>query len=1149
MSSSERFPLRLNCEFVDPNLEIEYALASSAVSRLGDLMVCIVASVSVLAGGSVAPELRRISYFALGWLLFVFITLMPRSTPARPRPLTMGFVMQFLLPLPTIRFLIQPNCFDSVAVETALLLNLFPWCTVLIQLFVSAHTWGVRLFLLPVSFTYHALFNYTIGGGTHRIWPYVLLLVACAVGWAIDVYRRLVFLVRRQSLVITHHTARARRFSGDVRGSGDDTLSWAPTASQPAMSMHPQTLSFNDVALETEYTSRMFRGGFGPAVAVLVFVTGIQVVQIIVFPWDKVKERGMDLLLTLIVLAWRVHLHQMVDVAMARRRLGAAATVLNILNVAYRLHDLFRTPSTLCNDGGEAASESSDAHHLQALGYVVVLIYLHITSFPSWGIWLFVSSWMLYYFVIPHLMPSCSPGLQGLWLGGSVVLGELIGYTLEVFARSSFIRMHELVLQQQRTETKIETYRRDKEELKQLALAKDNFVAALSHEMRTPLNGILGMLQLAQGHDRTDEVQEYIEHALSAGAMLKQLLDDALDVTRIEQGRLPLELSRICLTDAARTCVHIIQPTAEAKRIDLCMHVDEALKVASECMVDSRRLQQVILNLLSNAIKFTPSGGNVTLTLARTGADKASDDAAGSALTAGAAALPESFFLSVRDSGIGIHPEELDLIFLKYTKATAATKERGVDRHAGAGLGLSISKAIVEQHGGAIWVESTPGKGSTFFVRLKLLRAPRKEGDSVGHPLAPGGGRVTDDSSSGLDDHDRDALADVSTYRALLDGQHILIADNSETSCDVLREMLLRLGCTSHTVLDGHAAVEAVRDRRVRGEPFDAVLMDVQMPIMTGIEATDAIRNAEAQARARADAGDSAADFHHQPVAPSSRLPIIAVTSFAGAETRQQCLEHNCMDDYITKPVTMGELGSKLVLHLGRRYTAALGNAAAVRNAAAGDGNDAAAASNGSPHRVGDEESSHWSTRPAPVTAPAEQEAAATRDPPREIAWPPNLRVLLADDYKVNTTLLQKSLLKFCCATWRVTTTSTADKAVALYASAMRKGDPFGLVISDEQFDERSSFHGTEAIRRMREDERAHHRSLSSPASPLATSMSTVFVLWTANETVSASATGPAPVVTAEQVGPHCFWCKPLPPWKNGTTQELLSELLSAHSR
>jgi len=602
------------------------------------------------------------------------------------------------------------------------------------------------------------------------------------------------------------------------------------------------------------------------------------------------------------------------------------------------------------------------------------------------------------------------------------------------------------------------------------------------------------------------------------------------------------------------------------------MEIDEIVEAAGDCLADSRRLQQVVLNLLTNAIKFTPHGGVVVVGLTLEGT--AAAVAGGEAATPSARSPTLPLLLTVRDTGIGIQATDIELVFLKYTKATHAQREHGVDRLAGAGLGLSICKAIVEQHHGTIGVESVPGEGSTFSVRLELPLAPQRF-------QASGAVDGPDDGAGGLAEY----LAGAS-HGELLSGCRVLVADDVDMNRSLLCSMLVKIGCVPIEANDGAAALEIVTQHREAGTALDAVLMDVQMPVMSGLEAAAAIRNAEraSQASQVARSGGGTPDDGHGGVAGSGRehhrsgcfMPIIAVTGFAGPEERKRCL--SVMDDYMTKPVSLGELASMLGSHLRRRNATRVAernatrvaerNATRVVSTQRGHlSQSAVPAQTGSrsgagveADREGEAQTATGENRASSAAAAAAPSSAAPASP-TTARLPAKLRVLVADDDATNCLVMKKTLsriAKASAASWKLETTNIAEHAVASFEAALGTERPFDLVIVDEQFDARSAMSGSEAVRRMR-GLQAGWRTVVADGDPPATAGDgaaskdcvahggsagrAAFILWTGHHTdddVGGSS------VTRVADGPDDVWGKPPPSWLTGAMQSRLQRILVA---
>ena len=665
----------------------------------------------------------------------------------------------------------------------------------------------------------------------------------------------------------------------------------ADPVSPPAML--PWTLTFTDDALERRYTMEAFHGvGYRPYV--LGCVASIMLSATIAILYQDVGHVFVGAMISSttasFLLAARLWLDRMHDQHRARILFGR-----NIIAAA-----LVRWGSTVA--WARSHIPEPDRSHIavvaiSALVWFILAMYLRCAGIASAHRLVILVIGTFGAIALPPLSTLGRPS-EPLCILGALALGELIGFTVDSFWRASRLQQHENELLQQQAKAQAETYRRDNDQLRHHANAKDHFVASLSHEMRTPLNGVVGAIELAKSDlekcleklkrgslvpDDLVDIGVRLGVAGDGSEMLNKLVEDTLDVTRIEQGRLQLDIHPMSLTALVHNCAELAEPNATKKQIDLRVHIDPA--VEGECMGDLRRLKQVILNLLSNAVKFTHVGGSVSIRLTR----REPQQAAGEESPAPAAeVLP--VMLTVVDNGIGLHPLDREIIFIKYTKATENSGGCGIDRHAGAGLGLSICKAIVELHDGTIALESTLGYGSSFCVSLDL-------------PIAKA---QTDPSGPTAEEQ-------VLTRAAKqLRGHRILVADDVDMNRYVASEILKTFGCAVVEASDGEEVVEAVKTQRQLGTPFDACLMDVQMPILNGIEAAHAIRALEA------DSG--------------GHLPIIALTGYAGPEARALCSDP--MDDFITKPLIRGTLAHTLLKHVQLRPDAAMSDDDVASNVA-----------------------------------------------------------------------------------------------------------------------------------------------------------------------------------------------------------------------
>ncbi|MEM1417348.1 MAG: ATP-binding protein [Myxococcota bacterium] len=381
-----------------------------------------------------------------------------------------------------------------------------------------------------------------------------------------------------------------------------------------------------------------------------------------------------------------------------------------------------------------------------------------------------------------------------------------------------------------------------KERAEQADRAKMRFLANMSHELRTPLNGILGLTELARGEAKDDAQRERLTLAHGSGEALLALLNDILDFSKIHADQLHFEAVAFSPKELVAQTAGLFETVAAKKGVGL--HVDVTEGIPELLRGDPTRLRQVLSNLLGNAVKFT-SEGEVTLRV------RTRETAGGDvALT-----------LAVSDTGVGIAPARLASIFEPFTQADESTTRR----HGGTGLGLTIAKRIAQGMGGDLTVASVLGEGSTFTLEVPLPRAAQ--------------------------DEERVSLT-APTSVAPLAMRRVLVAEDNAVNQVLVRQMLAKLGLEATVVENGRLAVETqARD------PHDLVLMDLQMPEMDGIAATEALREAERRDGLR-------------PV------PIVALTAHALREDEARCREAG-MDDYLSKPVRLPALREALERHLG----------------------------------------------------------------------------------------------------------------------------------------------------------------------------------------------------------------------------------------
>lgn len=509
-----------------------------------------------------------------------------------------------------------------------------------------------------------------------------------------------------------------------------------------------------------------------------------------------------------------------------------------------------------------------------------------------------------------------------------------------------------------------------REEALEANKAKSNFLSNMSHDIRTPMNAIVGMTAIAMTHiDDREQVQNCLRKITLSGKHLLGLINDVLDMSKIESGKMTLTEERISLREVVEGVVGIVQAQIRGKGQYFNVHIDNI--VAEDVYCDSVRLNQVLINLLSNAIKYTQEGGSIQLSLYQ---EKIPVDKEGEYVRN---------HITVKDNGIGMTPEFVEHIFESYSRADS----RRVNKTEGAGLGMAITKHIVNAMGGTITVESEPGKGTTFQVIVDLEKAGTEETDMIlpawkmlvvdddetlcrtavealdtigiqaewtlsgetALDMISRHHRMRDDyqivlldwklpgmdgimvarqirkivdrdmpiilisaydwnefedeaKEAGIDGFISKPLFKSTLYHSLkkymsleepqeektdveLEGRHILVAEDNDLNWEILKELLSDLGMELEWAENGKICVEKFEESETGY--FDAVLMDVRMPVMTGYEATEAIRGLE-----RPDA---------------KTIPIIAMTADAFSEDIKRCLDSG-MNAHTAKPINLDEV-------------------------------------------------------------------------------------------------------------------------------------------------------------------------------------------------------------------------------------------------
>ncbi len=326
--------------------------------------------------------------------------------------------------------------------------------------------------------------------------------------------------------------------------------------------------------------------------------------------------------------------------------------------------------------------------------------------------------------------------------------------------------------------------------------AKSEFLSRMSHEIRTPMNGIIGMTEIAlQKNQGQERIMDCLQKIQSSSNYLLSLINDILDMSKIESGKMKLEPFNFSMRENLDTIKELIRPQAEAKNISFVQDIrlDHSFFVA-----DGVRISQVLINLLGNAVKFTPAGGRVTLWVEESQSSQGEGQEGGKSLVS----------FAVSDTGVGIVKEDQERVFRSFEQASG----RNPSKYQGTGLGLSISSSLIQMMGSSIRLDSEPGKGSRFSFSIWL-------------------------------DHGEDTEKKEMQDEISFEGYHILVVEDNEINSEIARCLLEERGFQVDCAYDGAQAVERIRD--TAPGTYDVILMDIMMPVMDGLDATRAIRAME----------------------------------------------------------------------------------------------------------------------------------------------------------------------------------------------------------------------------------------------------------------------------------------------------------------
>ncbi|WP_118840613.1 PAS domain S-box protein [Salinibacter ruber] len=466
-----------------------------------------------------------------------------------------------------------------------------------------------------------------------------------------------------------------------------------------------------------------------------------------------------------------------------------------------------------------------------------------------------------------HFIRFVTPVVQD----GSVV--NVLGYGLEI-------------TQRKQTEMKL---RDAKEQVEASLAAKERFLATMSHEVRTPLNAVLGMAQLLARTDLTEDQRSYLQSIRFSGNTLLTLLDTVLDFAKLEAGEVDLEQVAF---DPVRLAHHVRDMLrSKAKESNLDFRIEADPQLPTSVVGDAARVGQILTNLGSNALKFTDDGSVVICVEGDPVPAAPAEDSE----------APTWITFRVEDTGIGIPPEQQDRIFGHFNQADTDTGKTRKGTREGTGLGLAIVQTLVDQMGGTIDLESTPGEGSVFTVRLPFA-TDGAESTWDGEAISSARPDLADTPSPDTPSPDTPSPETaVSASRpkdppaGRLSGARLLVVEDNETNQVVVRDLLVGWGAEVDVVGDGVAALE-----RLDAVAYDVVLMDVQMPRMDGLEATRRLRH---------DLG--------------SDVPVIALTASMLRENRQEAFAAG-MDSFVSKPFKSESLYRTVAEHLSDTKTASV---------------------------------------------------------------------------------------------------------------------------------------------------------------------------------------------------------------------------------
>ncbi|MDD4371171.1 MAG: ATP-binding protein [Anaerostipes sp.] len=393
--------------------------------------------------------------------------------------------------------------------------------------------------------------------------------------------------------------------------------------------------------------------------------------------------------------------------------------------------------------------------------------------------------------------------------------------------------------------------RKEKEKIEEVNYERSDFFARMSHDLRTPMNGILGMLELIRGTSDINEVQSNTSKAMQSGKYMLSLINDTLDLQRLESKKITLDPEFVCVKDFMDNLLEMLRPSMEAKRIDLKLKKLN-FNESNFIKMDAVRVNQIFVNIISNAVKFTPEGGTIQIIVENLGTKE--NVVHGKVV--------------ISDTGIGMNQD-----FLTHNLFHPYSQERNqiTSKYAGSGLGLAIVKNLIELMEGSIWVESEPGEGTTVTICLDFEF-------------------VSEDK---VDPKVQKKYNNIEEWKVLLKDKRILLCEDHPLNAEIVVRLLEKVGCKVTVAGDGAQGVKLFQESPV-GD-FDAVLMDIRMPVMDGLEATKMIRNL--------------------PREDAKKVAIIAMTANAYESDRESSKEAG-MNAHLAKPIDVNMMYEVIVKYI-----------------------------------------------------------------------------------------------------------------------------------------------------------------------------------------------------------------------------------------